>query len=301
MNLKTFAALILKIAALTVVYLVCFILASGLTIMPLLQGQPMEAEANASAAGLPVVALLNTLALAYPILRSRWHGWRLAVAIFFVYYGVYTFMSQIETAVFLPVVNRLVTVMLPALFAMGVLLAALFAPPAVFILGRWKASPAADEPNTRLIMPAREWAWKLAVIAVAYVILYFTFGYYVAWKNPAVQAYYGGSDPGSFFAQMQNVMRDTPWMPFFQMLRALLWTLFALPVIRMMKGAWWETGLAVALLFAVPMNAGLLLPNPIMPEAVRLTHLIETASSNFIFGWLVAWLLSQRRAPLPAI
>jgi hypothetical protein len=54
-----------------------------------------------------------------------------------------------------------------------------------------------------------------------------------------------------------------------------------------------ETALAIGLLFAVVMNAQLLLPNPYMPEPVRLAHLIETASSNFIFGVLIGWLLTQ--------
>jgi hypothetical protein len=44
------------------------------------------------------------------------------------------------------------------------------------------------------------------------------------------------------------------------------------------------------------MNAQLLLPNPYMPEAVRMAHLMETASSNFIFGFLVGWLFTQRHA-----
>ena len=58
----------------------------------------------------------------------------------------------------------------------------------------------------------------------------------------------------------------------------------ALPVVRMMKGAWPETAPALSLLFAVVMNAQLLLLNPFMPQTVRMSHLIETASSNFVFG-----------------
>ena len=69
--------------------------------------------------------------------------------------------------------------------------------------------------------------------------------------------------------------------------------IFALPIIRMMKGSWWEAGLAVALLFAVPMNPGHLLSNLIMPEGVRIAHLLETAPSNFIFGWVVVGLLHR--------
>ena len=47
----------------------------------------------------------------------------------------------------------------------------------------------------------------------------------------------------------------------------------------------------------------LLLLNPFMPEAVAKVHLVETATSNFLFGVLVGWLLacprSSMRQPLP--
>jgi hypothetical protein len=201
-------------------------------------------------------------------------------------------MPQIESAVFL---THLPPGMLPRLFLMGALIAAPFSVLAVLILGKRKAKAVDTRPDSRLVMPASEWAWKLAVIALAYVILYFTFGYFVAWRRPAVQEYYGGTDPGSFVAQMRTVLRDTPWLVPFQIVRAMLWVVLALPVIRMLKGQRTETALAVGLLFAVVMNAQLLLPNPYMPEAVRMAHLVETASSNLIFGVFVGWLL----APTP--
>ncbi len=87
-------------------------------------------------------------------------------------------------------------------------------------------------------------------------------------------------------------MRDTPWLPLLQGLRALLWTLAALPVIRAFKGSALETGIAIGLAYALFMNSVHLMPNPLMPEAVRMTHFVETASSNFIFGLIVGWLLS---------
>jgi hypothetical protein len=37
-----------------------------------------------------------------------------------------------------------------------------------------------------------------------------------------------------------------------------------------------------------------LLPNPLMPAAVRQMHFIETASSNFLYGLLTAWLLTWK-------
>jgi len=161
---------------------------------------------------------------------------------------------------------------------------------AVSILG--KKSPVANDDGSRscLNMPAPEWLVKLCVIVILYLVLYFTFGYFIAWKSEAVRAYYGGNDPGSFWAQISSVIRDTPLLIPLQVVRALLWTAIAVVVIRIMKGHWWEAGLAVALLFSV-MSAQLLIPNPFMPAEVRMVHLLETASSNFVFGWLVVTVL----------
>jgi len=290
MKLKTALFISLKTIALTIVLFICFVIAGGVVGQQDSASQAPEQTSTALIA-LLTVCFLNTVVLAHIILRSRWVGWRLIATAFFVFYGVMTFMSQIESAVF---VTRLPSGMLPRLFLMGALIAAPFSVLAVLILGKRKADTVNTELNARLVMPTMEWAWKLAVIAIAYLILYFTFGYFIAWQNPAVREYYGGSDEGSFFANMSTVLANTFWLIPFQILRAMLWVAIALPVIRMMKGQWQETALTLGLLFAVLMSAQLLLPNPYMPEAVRMTHLIETASSNFIFGFLIGWLLAQR-------
>jgi hypothetical protein len=48
------------------------------------------------------------------------------------------------------------------------------------------------------------------------------------------------------------------------------------------------------LLFSVPQNVVHILANPLMPIAsVRLSHMIETASSTFLFGLIVVWLLHR--------
>jgi hypothetical protein len=67
----------------------------------------------------------------------------------------------------------------------------------------------------------------------------------------------------------------------------------------MLKGDWRETALAIGVTFALLGNVQLLLPNPYMPEPVRMAHLLETASSNFLFGLLVGWLMTTpyRQSP----
>jgi hypothetical protein len=286
--------LVARVVALVVTLFICFAVAARVVGIAAGSG----ASGQGAALALLTVCLLDTLVLTHIILRSRWAGWPLVAAVFVVFYGSTTFMSQIESAVFL---TRLPPGTLPRLFLMGVITVAPFSVLAVLLLGKWKADATAPTPNERLDMPVGEWAWRLALIALVYVALYFTFGYYVAWQNPAVREYYGGIDEGSFLAHMGSVARHTAWLFPFQALRAILWALIALPLIRMMKGRWPETALAVGLAFAVLMNTKLLLPNPFMPEVVRRTHLIETASSNFIFGLFVGWLLTRPRRPASAV
>ncbi|HEY6122870.1 MAG TPA: hypothetical protein VIV66_23145 [Pyrinomonadaceae bacterium] len=276
----------IRIIALTILYFGCFVVISGALLS--VPQQTTTVQANAVLFALLVVGLINTAVLAYITLRSHWAGWKLMLTIFVLFYGVVTVMSQIESAFF---ITRLPPGMLSRLFLAGAIMAAVFAPLVVLILGKGKSPSREAVGQSRLQMTAGSWAIKLSVIVVAYVLIYFTFGYYIAWRNAAVRSYYSGIDPGSFVGQITSVLRDRPTLFPLQVVRALMWTALAVPVIKMMKGAWWEAGLAVALLFGVLMNTQLFLPNPFMPHEVRMAHLLETAPSNFLFGWLVVLVL----------
>jgi hypothetical protein len=189
--------------------------------------------------------------------------------------------------------------LLPRLFLMGIPPAFLFIPLAVWVLGKGRATADAAT-NLPLIIPIQQWIWKLAAIVVVYLVLYWGAGYFIAWQNPELRAFYG--QPGEalpFFTHMATQMRDDPLLFAFQMLRALMWTLCALPVIRGSRVKPWWTALLVGLLFSVPSNASHILANPLMPIAsVRLSHMIETASSTFIFGTIVVWLLHREHQTL---
>ena len=273
----------LRVIAVTILYFVCFAVVSGALLAPA-AGQTTPAEAGSTLLALVLVSLINAAVWTYIILRSRWTSWKLILTVFLLFYGVSTVMPQIETAYF---ISRLPPGMLPRLFLAGLIMAGVFAPLAVLILGKAKSSNNQSSPLQLTL-------GRVSLIVVAYLFLYFTFGYFIAWKSPAVRAFYGGSDPAGFVSQITSLMRNEPLLFLLQAVRALLWTALAVPVIKMMKGEWWEAGLAVALLFAV-MTSQLLLPNPLMPPEVRMAHLVETATSNFLFGWLVVLVLSPRR------
>jgi hypothetical protein len=286
--MKRKLVLAFRILLLAVLYIICFSLAFALA-LPKQQSVP-EAEQATILPALLTLSFLNTTVLAYLVYRSRWTGWKLVLTLCFVIFGVTTVMPQIETAVFVTLPPGL----LPGLFGAGFLFAATFSPLAVLVLGNRNAYDTSENDAYQLPRSLSQWIWKLSLIALVYVSLYFTFGYFVAWQSPAVRAYYRGTDAGNFFVQMSRTLRDSPWLLLLQFFRGLLWAALAVPVIRMMKGKWWEAGLAVALLFGVVMNTQLLLPNPLMPKEVRMAHLLETAVSNFIFGWVLVWILRDR-------
>ncbi len=272
----------------TIVCFVCFVVVSASLLAPASE-QHAGAEAGAALLALLLVSLINGAVWTYVIRRSRWTGWKLILTVFLVFYGVSTVMPQIESAYF---ITHLPPGMVPRLFLAGLIIAAAFAPLSVLILGKAKRSTNETAGPSRLKMPVSAWIGKLSLIVVVYLILYFTFGYFIAWKNAAVRAYYGGNDPAGFISHIVSLLHDDPLLFLLQALRAVMWAAIAVPVIKMTKGARWESGLAVALLFAV-MTSQLLLPNPLMPPEVRMAHLLETATSNFLFGWLVVLILRR--------
>jgi hypothetical protein len=243
--------------------------------------------------GLLVVALADLFVIAALILTSRWHGWKLAIGLALAYYGAVTFVMQMETWYFLSSLT-VSPHLLPRLFLMGVPTALPFIPLAVWILGRGRAT--ADGPSGRtLAMSVRQWIWKGAVIVVLYLVLYWSAGYFIAWQNPALRAFYGQPGPAlPFLRHTANTLHRDPWLFPFQIARALLWVLCALPVIAgsRVKPVW--TALLVGALFSVPQNIGHILANPLLPIAsVRLSHMVETVLSSFLFGALVVWLLHR--------
>jgi hypothetical protein len=230
MKAKDLSLVILKILALAIVLM----LLNGVGSRFLPQNPDPIVEVEEPAAAVPdasfmtlvfSIMLLQTIALSYPVLRSKWHGWKLAVALFVLYFGSTTFISQLESLVYLG--GKMPDGMVVGLMLMGLFAAGLFAPIAVLVLGKWK-KPVPDPEPSRRHEPtsATEWVWKIALGGLIFLSLYYLFGYFVAWQIPALRDYYGGTDPGSFFAQMQNVAQGTPWMIPYQYVRSLIRKLF---------------------------------------------------------------------------
>lgn len=240
------------------------------------------------------LCVLISLAVTPTVLRARRGGWRLAVALAVLVYGEMTVLSQLETVVYLQHVTR---EFLTSIFVFGALFAATFAVAAVLILGRARSGATAGAPPWSPGWPG--WLWRIAVVAVLHVATYYTAGYYLAWKNPAVRQYYGGTDPGSFLLQLKSIAVGTPWMFPYQLAQGVLWALLVVLLVRMLAGSRLQVAVIAAFFLGVIGPCMLLLPNPVMPETVRVTHLVETIVSRVVFGFVAVWLLRSAGSTSP--
>ncbi len=294
--MKSGLVLTLRVLLLFVVVMGCFTVAGAVS--SLAGGgsgasDPAARADSAKVAASMLSALLLTcgfvsLVVSIIVLRAHTSGWQLAAALSLATFGLMTFLYYIEAQVFLR--TKMSPENMNGMLVMGVVFSILLGPLAVWILGRWGRPSAAVSPPVAI--PAGSWMWKLAAIGVCYVALYMTFGYFVAWQNPALRDYYGGTDPGSFVAGMRQNWVKTPWIFPLQFGRGILWALFLVPLIRRFRRSPVETGFAMALFSAV-WCLELLFPNPYMPADIRRSHLVETLGSNLIFGFGVGWLLSH--------
>jgi hypothetical protein len=254
-------------------------------------------ESTRSALALLGVCLIDTLILTYFILRSRLSGLRLMVVVALVFYGVKTFTSMLEAWYF---VAGITPEELAGMFLFTVPMVVIFPLVAVPLLGKAKKQPEADaSPNSRMVMPIGQLIGKVVFLSViVYTILFWAFGYFVALRNPDVAAFYGVTVPDSFFTYFGGVLTTIPLTLLFEFFRGALWIALAAPVIRTTKGKVWEAGLIVGLLFALVQNDVHLVPNPMMPASVAMSHFVETASSNLIYAVIITWIMHRSHSSL---
>jgi hypothetical protein len=236
---------------------------------------------------------LNTAVVMLAIAHSRWWGWRLVGVIALAIYAIQFFLAQIE-AVWFNAALGLPLNLIYATSVAGLLVAGLVAWLAVWLMGRFKQpdeAPVRFEP-----LPIQDLLWRVALLAgLIYPALYFLAGHFIAWQFEPVRLFYSHStELRSFGTMLAENLTNGLWL--WQIARGLLWVGIGLPVLVMTRGGFPRSGVIVGLLFAVLMNAQLLLPNPYMPGIIPLAHALETASSNFVWGFVLAWLLTPRPA-----
>jgi hypothetical protein len=228
-----------------------------------------------------VASCLWSTVVAWLALGSRRHGAPLALTLFVV-----TLLANQVTSLLEAVVFHVLTVAIVLSLAPTVVLPQLVAAFAiVWAVGAWKvaARRGAAEPVRWGALGARG-----VLVAAIYLVCYFVAGMFVF---PFVRDFYMARSlpPGGLVAALQFFVRG----PIFAVAIAML--VWQMPTPRR------QHAFAGALLMCVVGGlVPLLIPNPLFPDAIRYAHMVEVVCSNLVFGALAGWLLSPRRAILPA-
>ncbi|HKK61243.1 MAG TPA: hypothetical protein VJ951_01705 [Bacteroidales bacterium] len=302
MTLKNVLNFILKTLLISAVMLVVTIIVSMF--------RPLTTEGSTTHNEGIIMLLLMTLTTVYSLViglvikNARGSRLQLIMGLLIAFYGVQTVIGQIEALFFLtplgekfgagsiPVIEMPVDFIISQFIIWGTV-TLVGIPLAVMLFDRRKKE---NRPPIQWIpkLNTSEWLLKLGIVIVTYELLYFGFGYFVAWKNPAILAFYKGTDPGSFIEQLAYVARETPGLYGLQAFRSLLWVVIAFPVISMLSHKRWTGAIITGIFVSLPMNIPHIIPNPYMPAEVRVVHFTETVISTFIFGIILFWLFKSK-------
>lgn len=234
--------------------------------------------------------VLNTAAILYFIYNSIIKGWKLVGILFLITFGIQYFMSQIETVWFNDSLNLPINGIL-AIVTGGAIMSLFFALAAARLTGNFKDKKEYGGGTLKVeLVPMLKWVTLVAVII--WPLVYFMAGYLIAWQFAEVRLFYSGTtEMASFFSIMkENVISG---LYFFQIFRGVLWVLIAYLVLVSTEGTLLRKGLILGLLLSFLGSSQLLLPNPIMPYMVRMGHLVETATSSFLWGFMLAWVFGK--------
>ena len=232
---------------------------------------------------------LDTAVLYLMVIYSRWSGKLLVAWTALLIYGIKYFLSMIEALWFNDSLAMPISGIYNLLLA-GIIVAVSFSPIIVWLGRKLKSVQVTGSRLETKQLPGNLYI-KIGMLAIiAYPLIYFLAGYFIAWQFESVRMFYSGEiQDNSFFQMMRGNIESGLY--FFQIPRALLWILFGYYTFQLIDGNWKLKGLIIGLLFATLMNAQQILPNPYFPDQVAMAHFIETFSSNFLWGFLISYVL----------
>ncbi|MBN4065762.1 hypothetical protein JYT51_00340 [Candidatus Amoebophilus asiaticus] len=213
--------------------------------------------------------------------HSKWTGLKLIGSLFLLYFGIFQFNSLIEAYFFdLDMTKSQIT----QIAISGFFISLLFTILLTAITGKTKKTLDHETCQTEK-RSLFGWSWRIITCVLIYIMIYITAGLIIF---PYVQEFYAGRNlPG-----VQELL-------LVQAFRGLIFTLIALPTVIMIKGSRIEKTLLIGLAFSIIGGiAPLIIPNPILPENVRLVHGFEVGISNFVYGCILALILTQKEKEL---
>ncbi len=251
-----------------------------------------ESQSEYNVLMLFILLLADTFILFYLIKRLELWGKKLFLGVLIIFWGLQTFMTQIETWYFREAMPEISNAELGNLFLRPLITSLTFTPLAIWILGKWK-----HDSNKYTSHAQAKLTWKeVTGLSFAYVVIYFMFGYFVAWQFEAVRIFYSGRPVNvGFIEQMKQTIETKNSILLFQLLRGFLWVVIGLPIVLYLKGSKSEKIMACVIIYSLP-AIQLVVDNPFMPPQVRMAHLLEVATSNGLFGLLIGYVSTRKQA-----
>lgn len=136
----------------------------------------------------------------------------------------------------------------------------------------------------------------LLMLGIIYMVIYFIFGYFIAWQCIDLRVFYSGSsDDAGFIGQLINNLNDNFIIYPFQICRGVLFSSFILPLLFLFKNKK-DFIIATTMVFLTTAIV-LIIPNVLFPDTVRIQHFYEMFFSMLLFGIIVGnvlWLCKKQ-------
>lgn len=219
---------------------------------------------------------LVAIILGYAILNSHYHGIKLSLIIFIIYFFIGHFNILIEAYIF-NVTDR------PETFiqiAQGLLVSAVFSPIYVFMFNKEKNSKMPIFVRRTLL----SWTWRVILGNVLYLVFYITAGMILSIVYPKMMQFYEGKIPS-----FELIIKTQLY------LRGFIFVAIAILMLRTSNLSLLKKSILIGLIFSIIGGiAPLISPNELMPDYVRLGHGFEVGISNFLYGIVLGYLLGQK-------
>ncbi|WP_313582575.1 hypothetical protein [Lacrimispora sp.] len=282
---------IIKFLVVFTSYTIVFILANGM--MPFSQAFK---EASARTAAGPLDLLYITISclwfsstICYTVSHTKWKGVKLALVVITVISLVHPVLTQVETLFFGSAFSVISKSDILLIMLAGILPLLVSVPLAVKMWSKEKSRESVyDSP-----ISVKKLAISIVQVGFAYMIVYFIFGYFVAWKSEAVRIFYSGdSQDIGFWAKLIENWRENPAIYPFQFMRGILFGVAALPLLYMGRNRRREFIISICLIYLCTAIV-LIVPNFLFPDTVRWAHFIEMFLSMLFFGVITGSIMSR--------
>jgi hypothetical protein len=246
----------------------------------------LQAKVKASANPMEALKMVFLLRLvfagvfSYIILNAKINGLKLFGYLLWIATGISVIMIQSETVIFIQAFPQLSTTDVFLLGLTGLVTNLIFIPAALWVFGKWETKKDEQELS---VFSSIQWK-RIWAISILYPIIYLFFGYFIAFRFEAVREFY----------KLSTIQNNQILLVFIQMVRGVLWVVAGLPLFAILKDKV-STLWSIILAYGILPSFLLIVPNPLMPPAVRFGHFLELFVSMTVFGIVIYYVLKRHK------